>query len=212
MILQRLVPTVVALSSTLDERLTQTIYSRVTSAPASSTSASSSDSSFWNKHANTIIISTVAGTFGLILVLCIILCLVQNIKHKRKEKQQNAQRDLDKANIQILRDKIEEDGIGLNSAARTPPQPPAPIVEPISVFESDDENGPTVLKRTKTFLSKSLKRKERRPKAAEFDRRLVVERGKISPRSSRNIFEDTAWGHNHNVVYEIGVALNENRV
>lgn len=105
---------------------------------------------------------------------------------------------------------MEEDSSGSSAGSRTPPQRPAPFVEPVSVFESDDE-GANVMKRAKTALRKSMKGKpkEKRSKIAEFDRRIVIGGGRVSPRVSRNVFEDIARGHDHRVVYDVGVALGE---
>lgn len=78
------------------------------------------------------------------------------------------------------------------------------------MFESDDE-GANVMKRAKTALRKSMKGKprEKRLKIEEFDRRVVIEGGMVSPRVSRNVFEDMARGHDHRVVYEVRAALGE---
>lgn len=175
---------------------------------------SGSSSSSWNQHTQDIVLGTIGGVIGVIVILSSILCVLHQRRNK-KTQQRHAQQEIDKLQIKVLRDKIEEDTISLDKPSRLPPPTPVRPVEPVSVFESDDEGGPTVLKRTKTFL-KSFKGSGRRRGDAEknegFDKRVIVQAGRVSPRNSRSDgFEDTAWGHDHVIPRGIGVAVTDYR-
>lgn len=151
----------------------------------------------WNKHTQRILLGTLGALFAVFMILTIILCLLHDRRRKQKQRKQ-AQQEMNKLHIQVVRDKIDEDVISLDEPSR---RPPLAHMEPVSVFESDDESGPTVLKRTKTFL-RGLKggRKERDigERDPSFDKRVVVEGGRVSYRDSGNDgFEESSWGHDH---------------
>lgn len=65
-----------------------------------------------------------------------------------------------------MRDKVDEDMITMDTISLDearglrPPPSPMRFVEPVSVWESDDESGPGVAKRTKALLKKGLKGRE----------------------------------------------------